>query len=100
KRAAFGSHTGDTGAEIARQRMRSSIEDALKRTFRPELLNRIDEVIIFDPLTKEQVILLQMPLGMAMMARSWAHLTGLLVSSAMPWSSMGRVTLIAAMLKL
>ncbi len=31
------------------------IEKALKETFRPEFLNRIDEVIIFSPLTLEQV---------------------------------------------
>jgi len=37
------------------QRMRGQIEDALKKTFRPEFLNRIDEVIIFHLLTKEQV---------------------------------------------
>ncbi|MBA7701346.1 hypothetical protein ES703_110081 [subsurface metagenome] len=54
----------------------------------------------YGSLTKEKVILLRMPQGMAMMARSWAHLTGLLVSSARPWISLGhRVTLIAAMLK-
>jgi len=32
------------------------IEKALKSTFRPEFLNRIDEVIIFSPLTREQMI--------------------------------------------
>ena len=37
------------------QRMRDSVEEALKRTFRPEFLNRIDEYIIFDPLTEEQI---------------------------------------------
>ena len=31
-------------------RLRSSIEDQLKKTFRPEFLNRIDEVVIFHPL--------------------------------------------------
>ncbi len=31
------------------------IEKALKETFRPEFLNRIDEIIIFSPLTIEQV---------------------------------------------
>ena len=31
------------------------IEDALKRTFRPEFLNRVDEIIIFSPLTIEDV---------------------------------------------
>ncbi len=32
------------------------IEKALKSTFRPEFLNRIDEIITFSPLTMEQVI--------------------------------------------
>ena len=36
-------------------RLRSSIEDALKRAFRPEFLNRTGEIIIFDPLTQEQI---------------------------------------------
>ncbi len=31
------------------------IEDALKRTFRPEFLNRIDEIIVFAPLSIEDV---------------------------------------------
>jgi ATP-dependent Clp protease ATP-binding subunit ClpC len=31
------------------------IEKALKATFRPEFLNRVDEIIIFSPLTVEQV---------------------------------------------
>jgi ATP-dependent Clp protease ATP-binding subunit ClpC len=31
------------------------IERALKQTFRPEFLNRVDEIIIFEPLTLEQV---------------------------------------------
>ena len=37
------------------QRLKTSIENALKRTFRPELLNRIDDVIIFNPLTEEHL---------------------------------------------
>ncbi|MEX0763384.1 MAG: AAA family ATPase [Dehalococcoidia bacterium] len=37
------------------ERLRSSVEDALKRTFRPEFLNRIDDVIIFDPLTQDDI---------------------------------------------
>jgi len=31
------------------------IEEAMRRTFRPEFLNRIDEIIIFEPLSVEQV---------------------------------------------
>jgi len=37
------------------ERRRGAVEDALKRTFRPEFLNRIDEVVIFQPLTEEQI---------------------------------------------
>jgi ATP-dependent Clp protease ATP-binding subunit ClpC len=37
------------------KRLQSSIESALKQTFRPEFLNRIDEIIIFQPLTEEQI---------------------------------------------
>ena len=45
----------DSGAEQESVRLRSSIEDALKKTFRPEFLNRIDEIIIFDMLTADQI---------------------------------------------
>ncbi|MBI2916524.1 MAG: AAA family ATPase [Chloroflexi bacterium] len=38
-----------------RQRLRQSVEAALKQAFRPELLNRIDEVIVFNPLTPEHI---------------------------------------------
>jgi ATP-dependent Clp protease ATP-binding subunit ClpC len=34
------------------------IEKALKSTFRPEFLNRIDEIVTFSPLTKEQMRLI------------------------------------------
>jgi ATP-dependent Clp protease ATP-binding subunit ClpC len=37
------------------KRMKTAIESALKRTFRPELLNRIDDVIIFHPLSEEHL---------------------------------------------
>jgi len=37
------------------QRIKTAIESALKRTFRPELLNRIDDVIIFHPLSEEHL---------------------------------------------
>jgi ATP-dependent Clp protease ATP-binding subunit ClpC len=33
----------------------AAIEEALKKAFRPEFLNRIDDVIIFDPLSVEQI---------------------------------------------
>jgi ATP-dependent Clp protease ATP-binding subunit ClpA len=37
------------------QRLKSAIDSALKQTFRPEFLNRIDEIVIFQPLTEEQI---------------------------------------------
>jgi ATP-dependent Clp protease ATP-binding subunit ClpC len=37
------------------ERRKSAVEDALKRTFRPEFLNRLDEVVIFNPLTEDQI---------------------------------------------
>ena len=36
-------------------RRRAAIDEALKRAFRPEFLNRIDETIVFDTLTEEQI---------------------------------------------
>jgi ATP-dependent Clp protease ATP-binding subunit ClpC len=47
----FGSNTADDSYK----RMKSKIEEELKRVFRPEFLNRIDESIIFKPLTKEDI---------------------------------------------
>ena len=41
--------------ESEQRRLKGTIESALKRTFRPEFLNRIDEVIIFKPLSEEQI---------------------------------------------
>ncbi|MEA2645812.1 MAG: ATP-dependent Clp protease ATP-binding subunit ClpB [Chloroflexota bacterium] len=38
-----------------RERMREAVMDTLRQTFRPEFLNRVDEVIIFEPLTREQL---------------------------------------------
>jgi len=43
------------GEELRETDMRKSIESELKRTFRPELLNRIDDVVIFEPLREEQL---------------------------------------------
>jgi ATP-dependent Clp protease ATP-binding subunit ClpC len=37
------------------QRLKSDIEGELKRTFRPEFLNRLDDIIVFQPLTREDL---------------------------------------------
>ncbi len=36
--------------------LRESVDAALKRAFRPEFLNRIDDTIVFHPLTQEHII--------------------------------------------
>ena len=38
------------------ERLHESVNDALKKTFRPEFLNRIDEIIVFQPLTQQQIL--------------------------------------------
>ena len=35
---------------------KNKVESALKEVFRPEFLNRVDEIITFDSLTKEQLL--------------------------------------------
>jgi ATP-dependent Clp protease ATP-binding subunit ClpB len=41
--------------EAARIRTRERVMDAVREHFRPELLNRIDEIVIFNPLGREQI---------------------------------------------
>jgi ATP-dependent Clp protease ATP-binding subunit ClpC len=54
KQAAIGFHTS-TSASVEQERMRGIIMDELRRAFRPEFLNRIDEIVIFDPLTEAEI---------------------------------------------
>ncbi|MSQ26149.1 MAG: AAA family ATPase [Dehalococcoidia bacterium] len=42
-------------AKNERCRLKKSVDEAIHKAFRPELLNRIDEIIVFDPLTREQI---------------------------------------------
>ena len=35
---------------------KAKILDALKQNFRPEFLNRVDEIVVFEPLSKEQLL--------------------------------------------
>jgi ATP-dependent Clp protease ATP-binding subunit ClpC len=54
KNQSFGFGMGDeTG--LSYDDMKSRIMGELKKVFRPELLNRIDEVIVFHKLTKEEI---------------------------------------------
>jgi ATP-dependent Clp protease ATP-binding subunit ClpC len=54
KRGGIGFTSGSAADEYTT--MKSTIEDALKRVFNPEFLNRIDDTIIFHPLEKEHIM--------------------------------------------
>ena len=56
QRKSFGFRTSDQAGEDEDQKLRESVNAALNEAFRPEFLNRIDETIIFHPLTQEQII--------------------------------------------
>ncbi len=47
--------TSNLGSEYALNHENDKVLEELHRTFRPEFINRIDEIIIFNPLTKEVV---------------------------------------------
>lgn len=49
----IGFDTDDSAFDYAK--MKSTIQDALKKVFNPEFLNRIDDVITFRPLEKEDI---------------------------------------------
>ena len=44
------------GDEGTYDRMKNKVTEELKQHFRPEFLNRVDEIIVFPPLTKDQII--------------------------------------------
>ena len=45
-----------TSEAVTYERMKAKVHEALKAHFRPEFLNRIDEVIVFHELTRDEVI--------------------------------------------
>ncbi|MCL6649825.1 MAG: AAA family ATPase [Chloroflexi bacterium] len=68
------------------ERLRAAVDEALKRTFRPEFLNRIDEVILFQPLSEEEVAQIVDLLVAQLAARLREHqLTLSLTPAARQW---------------
>ena len=55
-RQPFGFRTDGRDPGPDQERLRGSVNEALKRAFRPEFLNRIDETIVFHPLSREQIL--------------------------------------------
>jgi ATP-dependent Clp protease ATP-binding subunit ClpC len=46
---------GQPGEELSYEKMKERVTEELKKSFRPEFLNRIDEVIVFHELSKPEV---------------------------------------------
>ncbi len=57
ERHSFGFTSGDEEGSTE-EKIREAVNGELKNTFRPEFLNRIDDIIIFNRLTKEQISLI------------------------------------------
>ncbi|MCK4697665.1 MAG: AAA family ATPase, partial [Dehalococcoidia bacterium] len=52
----FGTQKGEgESGQQSYQRMKGKVMEAVKKTFRPEFINRIDEIIVFHQLTEEQL---------------------------------------------
>ncbi len=67
-------------------RSHKQIEDALKKTFRPEFVNRVDEIIIFEQLTQEQVVeIVDLQMGEIRKRLAEAELTIELTQAAKNW---------------
>jgi ATP-dependent Clp protease ATP-binding subunit ClpA len=49
------SNLGSQHVDETEERMREQTKEALRRAFRPEFLNRIDEVVLFHKLTRDQL---------------------------------------------
>ncbi|GLB63742.1 ATP-dependent Clp protease ATP-binding subunit ClpC1 [Dietzia sp. NCCP-2495] len=47
---------GEQDAEGQYERMKQKVNDELKKHFRPEFLNRIDEIVVFHQLTEDQIV--------------------------------------------
>ncbi len=55
QRPGFGFLPKAKPTDSEKDQLKSDVEKALRQTFRPELLNRIDEIIVFDPLTEDDL---------------------------------------------
>ncbi|HJD50012.1 MAG TPA: ATP-dependent Clp protease ATP-binding subunit [Candidatus Corynebacterium intestinavium] len=50
------SSSGEQDEAAQYERMKSKVDDELKKHFRPEFLNRIDDIVVFHQLTREQIV--------------------------------------------
>ena len=69
KRTQLGFSSGGDAEEASYERIRASVMEDLKRTFRPEFLNRIDDIIVFHQLTRDNIRLIAENMLMTVKAR-------------------------------
>jgi ATP-dependent Clp protease ATP-binding subunit ClpC len=55
ERKRMGFAPGDEDKEKSYEEMKNNVMTELKKTFRPEFLNRVDEIIVFHPLEEEHI---------------------------------------------
>ncbi len=55
KESSFGFTTSDDKVEADYKQMKSKLQDELRENFKPEFINRIDDIVIFKPLPKEAI---------------------------------------------
>lgn len=73
-------------SEEAFERSRKMVFDLLKQTIRPEFLNRVDEIIMFTPLSKKeirQIVLMQFDKIKSMLTQSDVNIT--ITDNAIDW---------------
>lgn len=46
---------GEKETTVSKEEMKERVMDALRRSFKPEFINRVDEIIVFDSLSKESL---------------------------------------------
>ena len=56
RRQPFGFRADGKDQQDEMRELRDSVDTALKRAFRPEFLNRIDDIVVFHPLNQGQII--------------------------------------------
>jgi ATP-dependent Clp protease ATP-binding subunit ClpC len=59
----FGKPSGEASEEDKRKKIKANVMAEVERHFRPEFLNRVDELVVFNPLTREdlkQILQLQL----------------------------------------
>ncbi|GLZ76984.1 ATP-dependent Clp protease ATP-binding subunit ClpC [Actinorhabdospora filicis] len=56
KAVSMGFQSDEDGGEAGYERMKQKVQDELKQHFRPEFLNRIDDIIVFPKLSESEIV--------------------------------------------